>query len=83
MKIKMFTLMAGPQGVRKPGEVYTVPDEEGRALIAGGYAESVKAEPVKSASEQDEQENSAVVETPEPEKATRKVGRKAVKAADE
>lgn len=38
MNIKMLTLQAGPQGVRKAGVVYDVPDVEAKQLIAGGYA---------------------------------------------
>jgi hypothetical protein len=52
MKIRLKTLMAGPDGVFPPGSVIEVSPEEARALIAGGYAESVprpavapKAEP--------------------------------------
>lgn len=43
MKIKMLTLLAGPAGVRQPGSVHDVPTAEAEALIAGGYAEKVKA----------------------------------------
>lgn len=42
MKIKMFTLQAGPGGTRQPGRVYDVPTKEAEELIAGGYAEKVE-----------------------------------------
>ena len=41
MKIRLITLMAGPEGVFPPGSVIEVSPEEARALIAGGYAEPV------------------------------------------
>ncbi len=41
MKIRLKTLMAGPEGVFPPGSVIEVSSEEARALIAGGYAEPV------------------------------------------
>ena len=41
MKIRLITLMAGPEGVFPPGSVIEVSPEEARALIAGGYAEHV------------------------------------------
>jgi hypothetical protein len=43
MWIEMKTLSAGPKGSREPGKSYDVPDKEARELIAGGYAEEVKA----------------------------------------
>lgn len=51
MKIKMLTLMAGPDGVRQPGKVYDLPPAEAAALIEAGAAEKVeaKAEPQPSA----------------------------------
>ena len=42
MKIEMKTLQAGPKGIRRPGNVYTVPDAEAKALIENGYAVEVK-----------------------------------------
>lgn len=39
MKIRLITLMAGPEGVFPPGSVIEVSPEEARALVAGGYAE--------------------------------------------
>jgi hypothetical protein len=51
MKIRLKTLMAGPEGVFPPGSVIEVSPEEARALIAGGYAEAV---PRPAAQEKDE-----------------------------
>lgn len=73
MKIKMRTLDAGPDGVRRPGEVHDLPTAEAEQLIAGGYAVKVERvekvqEPVKG----------------KPRTATRTPGRKATKPeADE
>jgi hypothetical protein len=49
MKIRLITLMAGPEGVFPPGSVIEVSPEEACALIAGGYAEPVlrQAAPAK------------------------------------
>ena len=41
MKIKLFTLAAGPFGVLRPGSVEDVAPALAEALIAGGYAERV------------------------------------------
>jgi len=38
MKIKMLALSAGPHGSYQRGAVVDVPLEEGRAMVAGGYA---------------------------------------------
>lgn len=38
----MKTLMAGPDGIRKPDTVYDLPTSEAEELIAGGYAEKVE-----------------------------------------
>lgn len=43
MKIKMLSLMAGPGGVRKPGQIFDLPPVEAEVLIAGGYAEKLAA----------------------------------------
>jgi hypothetical protein len=43
MRIKMLTLMAGPDEVRKPGQIVDVPDKEAKSLVDGGYAVAVKA----------------------------------------
>ena len=42
MKIRLKTLMAGPEGVFPPGSVIEVSPEEARTLIAGGFAEQVE-----------------------------------------
>lgn len=41
MKVRLKTLMAGPEGVHPPGSVIEASNEEAEILIAGGYAESV------------------------------------------
>ena len=51
MKVRMKTLMAGPDGTRFPDKVYPVSAQEGEDLIAGGYAEEVKAETPKPQAE--------------------------------
>lgn len=38
MKILMKSLSAGPEGVRSPGKIYEVPDNEAKGLLEGGYA---------------------------------------------
>lgn len=43
MRIRMLTLLAGPEGIRSPGSVVEVPPAEAAALIEGGFA--VSAEP--------------------------------------
>lgn len=68
MKIKMITLDAGPDGVRRPGEVHDVPTLEAEALIAGGYAVKVDAD--------------TPVSQPKPRTATRPRGRTATKPED-
>jgi len=39
MRVRLKTLMAGPEGVFPAGSVANVPREEAEALIAGGFAE--------------------------------------------
>lgn len=39
MKVRLKTLMAGPEGVFPPESVVEVSREEAEALIAGGFAE--------------------------------------------
>ena len=41
MKIRMRKLAAGPNGIQYPGMEYEVSDTEGKALIAGDYADPV------------------------------------------
>lgn len=51
MRVRMKTLMAGPDGVRKPDAVYDLPTAEAQALIDGGYAVKVeKADKPEAAS---------------------------------
>lgn len=38
MRIRLTKLAAGPQGVRRPGEVFDLNDAEAQALIGGGFA---------------------------------------------
>ncbi len=45
MKIRLKTLMAGPEGVFPPASVIETSDDEARALIAGGFAEPVHRSP--------------------------------------
>lgn len=40
-QIRMKTLMAGPNGVRHPGEICMIGPEEAAVLVDGGYAEEV------------------------------------------
>ncbi len=42
MKIRLKTLMAGPDGVFQPGSVIDRPNEEAEALISAGYAECLE-----------------------------------------
>jgi len=39
MKVRLKTLMAGPDGIFQAGSVIDRPSEEAEALIAAGYAE--------------------------------------------
>ena len=45
MKIRLITLMAGPEGVFPPGSVIDPPREEAEALISAGYAERLEHPP--------------------------------------
>lgn len=47
MKIRMKTLMAGPLGVRQPGEVCTLPRSEAAVLVDLGFAECLEPEEVR------------------------------------
>ena len=42
MRVRMLTLMAGPEGIRSPGSVVDVPQADAVALIDGGFAESAE-----------------------------------------
>jgi len=41
MRIRLLSVMAGPDGVYQPGTVRDVPRAEAYALVEGGYAEQV------------------------------------------
>lgn len=51
MKVKLLTVMAGPNGVVRIGDVVDVTDALGDALVKGGYAieQEFTAEDAKSA----------------------------------
>lgn len=70
MKIRMNTLMSGPNGTRHPGEVCTVEADEAEMLVKAGYAEPAEAE--KGAEEIAAEE----ADPAETEKGNRKGGRK-------
>jgi hypothetical protein len=44
MHVKMLVSMAGPLGVREPGQVIEVDEEEAARLIAAGFAVPEKGE---------------------------------------
>ena len=48
MRVLLKTLLAGPNGVRSPGE-HEVSNEEGAALCAAGYATPLHASEVERA----------------------------------
>jgi hypothetical protein len=65
MKVKMKKLMAGPDGVVKPGEIITVSNFKGEALVNGGYAELIELDvqahvPVETAEHVPEMETAVV-----------------------
>jgi len=39
MKVRLKTLMAGPEGVFHPGSVVHVTEDEAEAMVSAGYAE--------------------------------------------
>jgi hypothetical protein len=43
MKVRMKTLMAGPEGTFAAGQVADLPEAQAQALIEGGYAVAVEA----------------------------------------
>lgn len=42
MKVRLVTLMAGPDGVVQAGSVLDLPADHGRALVEGGHAKMVE-----------------------------------------
>lgn len=77
MKIRMNTLMSGPNGTRHPGEVCIVEADEAEMLVKAGYAESAEAEKAEAEKVADEaEETTADAESAEAEKGNRKGGRK-------
>lgn len=42
MKVRMFTLSAGPTGIVYPGEILDVSANEASELIQGGFAQPIK-----------------------------------------
>ncbi len=62
MKVRMKTLMAGPDGVLQPGQVVDLPVEQAETLIAGGFAVAVEV------AQKLESPPVAVEGAPEPEK---------------
>ncbi len=49
MKIRLKTVMAGPEGVFSPGTVIEVTGEEAQALLSAGYADPVEFTPETAA----------------------------------
>lgn len=49
MRIKMLTIIAGPEGVAAPGQIIDRPEDEAKLLVAAGYAVSAEAYPTRSA----------------------------------
>ncbi len=45
MKVKLLTLMAGPEGTFSPGAVLDLEAEKAKVLVAGGYAILLETEP--------------------------------------
>ncbi len=43
MKVRMLTLMAGPDGILRPDQVVDLPKKKAQALIDGGFAVKVAA----------------------------------------
>lgn len=46
MRVKLITLMCGPEGVQHPGSVADLPAHFARALVSGGFAVSLDPEDV-------------------------------------
>jgi len=49
MKVRMRTVMAGPDGVADAGAVIEVPVAMARGLVSGGYAEALGEFPPEAA----------------------------------
>lgn len=43
MKIRLLTILAGPNGNHSPGDVLDLPAKEARELVDGGYAVAIEA----------------------------------------
>jgi len=66
MKVKLKTLMAGPEGVFAPGSVVELDVDQAKALVSGGYAEFLEL-PIETAAM--EPGMRAVKPAPRPRKA--------------
>jgi len=66
MRVRLKTLMAGPQGVFQPGSVIDLDIDEAEALVSAGYAEPLER-PIETAAF--EPGNRAVRPIPRPRKA--------------
>lgn len=53
MKVRMRTLMAGPDGVHSPGDMADLPNEQAIAMIDGGYADPAREVAVETAVSQE------------------------------
>ena len=49
MRVRMRTVMAGPDGVADAGAVIEVPAAMARGLVSGGYAEALEQFPPEAA----------------------------------
>ena len=65
MKIKLTTLMCGPDGNAQPGDVIHVEPGRGRALVAGNFAVEI-IESSMPAGPAEPQPETAVIAPPEP-----------------
>jgi len=80
MKIKLNTILAGPNLSGQPGDIIDVAPKTGRELIAGGYAVDIepkakpKATPKASAPETADQTPPETAAKPKPQR--RKSGKK-------
>jgi hypothetical protein len=66
MRVRLKTMMAGPEGVFQPGSVIDLEVDEAEALVSAGYAELLER-PVETAAF--EPGNRAVRPMPRPRKA--------------